>query len=291
MTSSLSRSSPWISTGRRRERLRVDYPARGIEMTTVTGSDRLWEAFHSVPALCYVPECAENQGMGAHWVHRRRFEIARSGSLMALQCGESHRTRKVTKPASFVLLRFDNNLLASMADELDLRGHLSFQRTQFDDNQPLTDLVRKLHQGALLGAPAVDLEGIGHDLIVKVLQSCMETRCIRNDPIPNGAARAMRTFLGERYAEGITLKDLEELTGLSSFHLGHLFTECFAVPPLAFCSLLRLAEARDRLVAGESASHLARELGYYGLPHFSRMFKKVYGLSPSFVPRRPLGVV
>jgi AraC-like DNA-binding protein len=283
----LSGQGPLISTGRGRERLRVDYPSRGIELTTVLDSDRLWEAFHPTPALCWVPDCPENEGMGAQWVHRRRFETARAGSLMALQKGESHRTRRVSKAATFVLVRFDNAFIETVAEELDLRGHLSFQKTQFDESPLVTEAIRILHQQTLLRAPALELECLGRKLVRAVLSECMETRCIRSDPIPQGAARTIRNFLLERYVDGVTLKDLEELTGLSSFHVGHLFTECFAVPPLAFRSLLRLAEARDRLAAGESASQLARELGYCGLPHFSRMFKKLYGVAPSWWPRRP----
>ncbi|HEY3494280.1 MAG TPA: AraC family transcriptional regulator, partial [Polyangiaceae bacterium] len=287
MSNWLSGHGPLISTGRGRERLRVDYPARGIELTTVVESDRLWEAFHSTPALCWVPDCPENAGVGARWVHRRRFETARAGSLMALQKGESHRTRFVSKAATFVVVRFDNTFLESVAAELDLRGHLSFQKTQFDESPVVAEAVRSLHQVTLLGASTLELECRARRLVSAVLSECMETRCIRDDPIPHGAARAVRSFLIERYVDGVTLKDLEELTGLSSFHLGHLFTECFAVPPLAFRGLLRLAEARDRLAEGESASQLARELGYSGLPHFSRMFKKLYGVAPSWWPRRP----
>jgi AraC-like DNA-binding protein len=49
---------------------------------------------------------------------------------------------------------------------------------------------------------------------------------------------------------------------------------------------IRLAKAYARVVAGEPIKYVAYDLGFKQLSHFSRVFKEVHGVAPSFVSPR-----
>ena len=49
---------------------------------------------------------------------------------------------------------------------------------------------------------------------------------------------------------------------------------------------IRLAKAYARVVSGESIKAVAYDLGFKQLSHFSRVFKEVHGVAPSFISPR-----
>lgn len=49
---------------------------------------------------------------------------------------------------------------------------------------------------------------------------------------------------------------------------------------------IRLAKAYARVVSGESIKAVAYDLGFKQLSHFSRVFKEVHGVAPTFVSPR-----
>jgi AraC-like DNA-binding protein len=75
--------------------------------------------------------------------------------------------------------------------------------------------------------------------------------------------------------------------GWSASRFAHRFRTVLGVPPLEYLIRLRLHRARERLTECDRPVHeIAREVGYADLPHFSRLFKARFGLSPRGIRRR-----
>ncbi|MBR6381242.1 MAG: helix-turn-helix domain-containing protein [Lachnospiraceae bacterium] len=91
----------------------------------------------------------------------------------------------------------------------------------------------------------------------------------------------VRNFLTEHYAEHLTLEDLESRFFINKYYLSRLFTAEYGLPPGQFLTQLRITHAKQLLRFSDlTAEEIAEQCGLGSSTYFSRMFKKVEGISP-----------
>ena len=72
--------------------------------------------------------------------------------------------------------------------------------------------------------------------------------------------------------------------GISQRHLIRRVKETLGISPSGFIRLMRLEKANQLLAADAgNVSEIAYKVGYNDPKHFSRVFKQVYGVTPSTV--------
>jgi AraC family transcriptional regulator of adaptative response / methylphosphotriester-DNA alkyltransferase methyltransferase len=99
--------------------------------------------------------------------------------------------------------------------------------------------------------------------------------------------RRVTRFLTENFTRRLVLDDLAREAGLSPTYLHGLFSATFALSPREFLTRLRLARARELLVATSlPAADVARECGFENVPYFFTLFRKKTGLTPGEFRRR-----
>jgi AraC-like DNA-binding protein len=72
---------------------------------------------------------------------------------------------------------------------------------------------------------------------------------------------------------------------MSPFHLLREFKKAIGVPPHAYLVQRRVDEARRLLLKGHAPRLVAIEVGYSDQAHFSREFRRFYGVPPSMAIR------
>ena len=83
------------------------------------------------------------------------------------------------------------------------------------------------------------------------------------------------------YAQGITVQEIADRLGLNRSYFSKLFSERVGTPPGEYLLHLRLTKAAELMrIYGEQPSTAALSVGYEDLCHFSRIFKKYFGVSP-----------
>jgi len=93
-----------------------------------------------------------------------------------------------------------------------------------------------------------------------------------------------RDYLVEHAACPPSLTELARVTGLNEFKLKKGFKEVFNTTVFGYLSDFRLSEARNELMAGTlPIKEVAEQLGYCSVQHFTRAFKKKFGVSPGRV--------
>ncbi|MCS6774970.1 MAG: AraC family transcriptional regulator [Chloroherpetonaceae bacterium] len=103
----------------------------------------------------------------------------------------------------------------------------------------------------------------------------------------DGALAYMKAHL----AEPITVATLAEHTHLSSSRLTALFRQVTGYPPMEYLRRLRVQEARRLLARPElSVKQVAALVGFPDSLHFSRVFRRLDGLSPTQYRDALLGV-
>jgi AraC-like DNA-binding protein len=99
------------------------------------------------------------------------------------------------------------------------------------------------------------------------------------EPRRRGVA-AMQERLAGDLAESLSLSELAAAVGMSPWHACRVFSRAVGMPPHAWRNQLRVARAAGLLRRGVSVTEAAAALGFADQSHFTRLFKRSYGVSP-----------
>ncbi|MBN3791019.1 AraC family transcriptional regulator [Burkholderia sp. Ac-20353] len=91
---------------------------------------------------------------------------------------------------------------------------------------------------------------------------------------------AMREQLAADLTRAVTLDEVARAAGLSPFHAARLFTRTTGMPPHAWRNQLRLQRALAPLRAGVAVADVAADSGFVDQSHFTRHFKRMFGVPP-----------
>lgn len=96
------------------------------------------------------------------------------------------------------------------------------------------------------------------------------------------AVKRIVNYLNENYGQKISLDQIAHNMYLSPVYISKIFKEETGESPINFLIKIRLEKAKDILEhsAGGSIKNIANEVGYDDVYHFSKLFKKYYGISP-----------
>ncbi|MGC9311888.1 MAG: response regulator transcription factor [Sediminispirochaetaceae bacterium] len=116
-------------------------------------------------------------------------------------------------------------------------------------------------------------------LFVNTLLSELEhIREIENDPAVEQGCR----YIEENYSKDISLEDAAAYCGLSSFYFSRLFKRKKQITFIDYLTKRRIEEARRLLAAEElSIKEISSRIGYSDPNYFTRVFRRVEGVSPS----------
>ncbi len=96
-----------------------------------------------------------------------------------------------------------------------------------------------------------------------------------------GVARA-KAYIDRHFNSEISLATLAGVSGLSVFHLAHVFRAEVGVSPHQYLLRVRIGRAIELLSAGSmSALEVALEIGFRSASHFSSTFGRLTGLTPT----------
>ena len=98
----------------------------------------------------------------------------------------------------------------------------------------------------------------------------------------NELAGKLTKYIEEHYAEKLSSKALGREFFVNECYLHRVFKEIEGMTVMEYQHSVRMERAK-RLLAetGSSVSAIGYEVGYNTLSHFSRVFKKMFGVSPS----------
>lgn len=96
-------------------------------------------------------------------------------------------------------------------------------------------------------------------------------------------------YLENHHTQEITLEQLADTLYVSSTYLSKVFKESTGMSPINYLIQVRLKHAKE-LLANEQLTirEISQAVGYQDAYHFSKLFKKYYGLSPSQLAKKSL---
>lgn len=104
----------------------------------------------------------------------------------------------------------------------------------------------------------------------------------------NYAVNRIINYLNENYEHKISLEQIAHNMYLSPVYISKIFKEETGESPINYLIKIRLEKASEILANenGDSIKSIANRVGYDDVYHFSKLFKKYYGISPLYYKKR-----
>ena len=118
----------------------------------------------------------------------------------------------------------------------------------------------------------------------RVLQLC--TFAVDSTSLPSTEiARRACSMIKNNCTRAIRTEDLAREIGVHKSHFIRAFTMTTGMAPQTYIRQVRIAQARKLICAGYGLSEVAQMLAFCDQAHFTREFKKVFGVPPGTMSR------
>ena len=224
-----------------------------------------------------------NSSGGERFQLKGHSDILQPGSVSIIEPGVVHSNRPLSD---------EGRHLRSLYLEEDFFRYLDQLCTGYGGRVPeLPSMVIKrpdywqqtiaLHQAIIIGEEEIRIE----ELIIQLFSGLAKDtfgESLDISGLRNGHQTLNRVvdYMHDRIGRDISLEDLAEVAGCTSFHLMRLFRKFLGMSPHAYLIQLRLERARELLNQGESIADAAYLSGFSDQSHLTRRFKQRYGLPP-----------
>jgi AraC-like DNA-binding protein len=129
-----------------------------------------------------------------------------------------------------------------------------------------------------------ELRPLATDAIVLALARALLEEaggCVPAPRLDLAAIERARQLLDAATGRVVRSAELEAASGLPRFELARQFRARLGTSPYRYSLMRRLAFVRDRLGCGRPMADLALEAGFADQAHFTRLFKRAFGVTPA----------
>lgn len=232
-------------------------------------------------------------GIGRYQINGRSYDV-NTGDLIFINPGDSHRSIVTDAASPLVLFAvgFTDFEFSNMEP-----NHLQFPidspifRTDADFRQTILQLCY-----AMLEEQEHRLPGT-YDMIRAYLTQLVlliHRNVIHSSDSKEGChfasygksyvVKTIMAYMNEHYAEKISLDQIAQNIYLSPVYISRVFKEETGDSPINHLIQIRLEKAKNLLIENPSLSikTIAQQVGYDDAYHFSKLFKKHFGVAPTF---------
>ena len=117
--------------------------------------------------------------------------------------------------------------------------------------------------------------------VVLIVNEIIKTNARAVQKENNFVVERVRRYIEEHYAENLSLARLAEMVNANEYYLSHAFKKITHYSPQQYIMRRRVGKAQCLLVyTSLSLVEIAARVGYEDSNYFSRVFKKIIGMSP-----------
>jgi len=128
--------------------------------------------------------------------------------------------------------------------------------------------------------------GLAENAISAMIASTLKTEKRDSARARGDLVFGVQRLLDARFKESLELEDLSKMVTVSPYYLARVFKAQTGISIHRYRTRLRMHEAMERVPAGRvDIVELALDLGYSTHSHFTKMFRKEFGMTPSVARR------
>ena len=231
----------------------------------------------------------------AHYIIENEIVTATAGTVMLFNPGKQHQDNQLAHTTSHQMHIGIKNI--------SLEG---YKRDHFPFNSPIINLGEKQHDFFNLCWKIIEeknTRSIGYEALIKTLVMEIIVLILRSDQNAllddttlnekesdkekQSIVNNIIYYLETHHTEDISLDRLSDLMYISSTYISKVFKEETGDSPINYLIKIRLNRAKLLLQNQNiTVKEVAESVGYQDAYHFSKLFKKHYGISPSEVQKK-----
>jgi len=217
-------------------------------------------------------------------------DLHAAGSVITFGPGEVHTGTPATNDGwSYRMLYPSESLVRFIAREATGRELTpTFDRSCVHD-PVLADRVRATHAILEGDSDRLQKECALLDVVGEIVIRCASMKFHESAPLPGtrptAALLRVRDLLEAEYARTVTIRELADEAGLSTFHLIRVFRASFGLPPYKYLEQVRIRQARCLIRHGFPLAHVVNATGFSDQSHLTRYFKRIVGVTPGTYAR------
>jgi len=222
----------------------------------------------------------------AEEIHQRKVDQNRAYPydderilLSLIRVGDRAGARKMFNKMLAAMFLYSPKPVVVRARAIEMMGYLV--RTAVEDS-PLSEPLLERHMRWI--EQIVDTEDFDDlcNVLSDALDDFMNSIFLQGvNPVSPAVSRAL-DYIAANYTESITLEEIAEAAGLSTFRIAHLLKETTGKTALQNIHYLRIQEARRLLETGDmSCTDIAYETGFGDQSYFIKQFRKWMGITPA----------
>lgn len=226
-------------------------------------------------------------GAGTRWLDgKRQQEPRKAGDIAIIPAGTAHRCSWDTS-VQFVVLALEPALLQHMGqdwvdpDQIELTPRFATEPDSF-----IQSMISALRA-------EVETGGIGSDLLLESLKTTLTIHLLRHycsmqprpayysDGLAPAKLRQVTDYMSEHLHRDLKLSEMAAIAQISLYHFLRLFKQSTTLTPHQYILQRRLEKAKSLLQQRElSIAEIAIRVGFSDQSHFTRYFKRVFGVTP-----------
>jgi len=211
------------------------------------------------------------------------------GSLLVVQPWEEvygipdDRKKRYDK---YIHIAVEKSFFQRIAKEAAGGSEYEFKRIQNVYSKQLLDLIGNFQREMMDYGESFPmmLEGICIQIVFQLLRdlnsdpAANKSKISKDNKYINKAIQIME----ENYSSNISINDICNLIYLSPCHFKRVFKDCTGQTPYQYLMRIRLEKAKEILrEKNDSIEEVAKQCGFVNSGHFSTVFKRSMGMSPS----------
>lgn len=217
-------------------------------------------------------------------------DVHTAGSVVTFGPGEVHTGAPAADEGwSYRMLYPSESLVRFIAHEATGRDFTPTFDTSCVHDPVLADRVRATHEILEGDADCLQKECALLEVVGEIVIRHASTRPNETAPLSSSrsaaALRRVRDLLEAEYARTVTIRELADVAGLSTFHLIRVFGALFGLPPYKYLEQIRIQHARRLIRLGFPLTHVVHATGFSDQSHLTRYFKRIVGVTPGMYAR------
>ena len=183
-------------------------------------------------------------------------------------------------PWAYTWLEFDGLRVDQALASAGLSQDMPLYRTK---SRELTDKMKDEMLFIVDNDKAEAFQLIGHLYLFMdyLMRSAQDARLITVSKLRDFYIREAVTYIENNYMKDISVGDIADTLRLDHSYFGKIFRLATGKSPQSFLIHYRLTKAAELLVmTRRQVGDICESVGYQNQMHFSRAFKKMYGVSP-----------
>jgi len=197
------------------------------------------------------------------------------GNVVVLHPGEKH-DGQAGSEQPFVY----RGMFIDTADVQEILGGygLPFLAGGVAISAPLVSVAKRALEDLARPLDKMEYQEILHDFAH--IMRCIENNKVKHTTVNFNAMKLAREYICDSLDSEITLEKLAEITGYSKWQITKDFRSLYGESPYRYLISRRLSRAKEMLEQGRSVAFVANELCFSDQSHFTRQFKKCFGITP-----------